>query len=348
MFRVFLFFTLLFLCGYGNASYAYEEYEDSIELRFDEKDINVAMFKRAGFWWVVFDNKPEHTNLEYFEKEEEIYHVDDDDNYIIYFSLPENIYPRVELLHNTRYVITFVGNKLAGDFYADPEIIAHDSEHHITHIPGVENNMIIIQDPNVGDELWVFPTKYNGRAWHIDNHMMYFECLQTYIGLVIKPLSEDLEVKETSHGINVGIHLPEENYSENKNDELINDLSDSAIMFNFVSWGSDKNLYSELARFNKLIITSHPSKRIEYRFNIVQLYLAHKMYPEARGYLDYMLSLDSKISNSLRYRLLYAITLYFNKQYKIAFKLFQEDIDDGMISKRHINEFNFLERCNEN
>ena len=336
MYRIIIFIIplinfLLFNICYAteNISFIFEE---------NEEEIQIAAFKRAGTWRIIFDKQPTLANINAIKDKYPIELDTSDNHYVLYISLPEDIYINLDVLPGHRYTINFLSKQIVGDFHEDPHLVEINDTLY-PYIPSISGNTFKIHDIYVGDELWIIPEKYSGKSWQKAREYTEFSLFPTVIGTVLKPLVDNLMIIDNGKGKYIGSDLNVNDITSTS--PIMNDIQKDVILFNTVDWGSELSLHEELQRLRKKIITLHPGHRMPYRLKIVKLYMAHKMYQEAQGYLEYIYHIDYSVQHSMTYQLLCAANLYYLKEYKKSYKIFSEDIDEIYFTESQKQELRF-------
>ncbi len=338
-----------------------KKYNSQFWLKFDDVNaVKAGVFKREDVLWIVFNTKNTEDNLEKNELSPLISEQQHDKYKIIQVEIPEGVFADLQILRNM-VVVKFVPKEVIHSYYKRPKIIEDKSEeeeddddvdNEVVFIESISNqDLIKVNDSDIGDELWLILDNISGRAFTKTHKYIDFHILPSSLGLVIKPLSNELEIRDIADNTGVEIATTEvfdtkdknKEAAENQKDEakkLIYDIDYSHPLYRFSVWSGKKNYSESIIMLRKNLLKVHPYKRRNIRIKIAELYLSHGLYQDALGYLDYIRSGDRKVISSVRYRLLYAAALYFGRNYSQAKDLF-DTLDEEELSDDHKLELQF-------
>ena len=309
-----------------NYSKAMLRYDTSFEFKFKD-DYKYALFKREGYLWFAFNSIPFYTNIKKSRLSKLIQTVSSKGNLVFKVKVPNYIHPEIKFIHD-KLVIHFGTNKITGERFNDPIVDGNEYGEKIT-VNGINNKgLIVVEDSVIGDNLLIITTKPDGRSIKKDYIYNDFQLLETYKGITIVPFTDNISVINTKDGnISIGdasiikkFDNNEEIISDNKNKILKYDIEKGGVIYQLSKWHGASDYNVELKKITK-IINSNSQDKLESRFKLVELYLAHKMYQEALSYLNYIRDIYDYSTKSVRYRLLYVLALYMNNEFNKASNL---------------------------
>ena len=147
-----------------------------------------------------------------------------------------------------------------------------------------------IDDPEVGDNLFVVTALPPARGFINEQDFIEFHALASTQGVVVEPVADDINVDLTADKIVVG--RPGGLTLSASLQTLLHGTGLRPVMFDSQVWGFDREA-SYIERQSHLIAAAAgapDNKRLAPRLELARFYLARDMYPEAKGVLDVTLA----------------------------------------------------------
>ncbi|WP_149999362.1 hypothetical protein [Iodidimonas gelatinilytica] len=170
-----------------------------------------------------------------------------------------------------------------------------------------------LSDPVIGDVLDILPLGDDGRGLAERNQYVDFDLLASAQGLVIKALSDDLEIVRFSTGVSIGAR-----------DGLAVSGPDLALKFEASAGGASAQTLLDLANWRKGPITDYtkneqamllalskanPAQRKALRWDLARFYTAHGAAPEAHAMLQLLKDTDPQIEQTMLWRAVSGVVL---------------------------------------
>jgi len=267
------------------------------------KTSKLAVFQRADILWIVTDDAQKPSlplidgPLKNFIQAPQILRSADAIAYA--YTLPKTLYP-VAKKHGMVWEVSLYDNN-----YIDKEPV--------TFSPSFDKNgfcekvaipiegagkVITFNDPLIGDTLYIIPTDKDTSIITNTNLNADFKTIPTALGMIIKPLKDNLRVYSIKDLVFVtstlGINLVSQDFPVLISADVeqkginINDINDQRV-FNFPDWikgGSEKMRENKLAIQDNLLKATSPEEKTQLAMEMATLYLANGFGHEAAGILD--------------------------------------------------------------
>lgn len=186
-----------------------------------------------------------------------------------------------------------------------------------------------LRDPEVGDQLWVVPIAAAGHGSAHERRFVELQMVPTLQGLVIKPLVDDLIVRNIPDGIEVtvpgGLHLsgnaapiPNTPAAPQAPRVLVDR---SAKLFDFAAWSAARTGRSFLDHkrdLQRAVIDVPPTARNGARLAFARFLFAHGYMPDALGVLQVIEEDDASAANDPAFRSLRGAARYLSGDYAAA------------------------------
>ena len=188
-----------------------------------------------------------------------------------------------------------------------------------------------IDDPEVGDSLFVVTAFAPARGFINEQDFIEFHALASTQGVVIEPVADDINVELAPDKVVVG--RPSGLILSASLQILFKSSGLRPVMFDSQMWGKDREgSYAE--RQSHLIdaaANAPESKRMAPRIDLARFYLARDMYQEAKGVLDVALADDKPVAAGVSAVVLRAIAEDMMNRPEDALK----DLADPAVGDQH-------------
>ena len=309
---------------------SYNQESDRLVLRFKTPANTLAIaYRRAGFIWVGFDRSFEPT-LDAAKKLKnpflkEILLAPIPGFTLLRLDTPESISPLM-LRDKSEWLVELAQQPLSPQEPITPEsIIGRPGQPASVFLrePG-EKRVVRVLDPEVGDEIILIPTSTVGRGIQGNRDYIQFIFPRTAQGIVVIPYADSVQVTKDQSGIFVGD--PDGLYISSRLDPELGTVSANSLL-NISDWNKDiKGSFNyNRKRLLREIIETPEEERNQIRLRLAQYYLAHRLYGEARGLLQYMAEIDPTLLEDPSYMFLTGVAHYLDGFYTEAAEYLNSD-----------------------
>ena len=294
--------------------------------------VGAAVFKRAGYLWVIFD---EESNADLLAVQPYINdrllsaeQAHDYDQTLFRFKLNEGQDVYSERAANS-WLVHISDNQTVP---ARPISLARQEnfgDNFRIFVP-LDNpgTHLRILDPLVGDIIDVIPVFDSGMGSAHDRSFAQFQILTSAQGLVMKRISDQVVVSRFSNGVAIGgitnlaISLSPlaTDLATGSRENDLNIRPARLIDFEFWRLGGLDDFIKNRAVLYSELTESHPDNANDKRWNVARFYLGHDMPTEALAVLDLMAEADPEIAVDPKYRSVRGVTLYYLEDYDEAWR----------------------------
>ena len=173
-----------------------------------------------------------------------------------------------------------------------------------TLIPGAAH-VVPLVDPVAGDSLLVVPAGF-GRAMIEPHNYVEFSALPTAAGLVIAPLTDDLDVRVTQSRVTIarpnGLQLTAPSLATADSPAALASTSDSPCFLDLTAWGraAGGNFLVAQRRLRKTLALMKPEEANRARITLARFYLGNGFGAEALGLIELTQANDPSLQGDLQ------------------------------------------------
>jgi hypothetical protein len=313
-----------------------ESIGDKKSLIFEWKvPVSAAVFKRAGYLWVVFDEAAigdlSAVMTLMNESFTEINQSNAADLTVMRFGLvgdPNIVVNRTESVWKVTLQPTFVEPSMP--IAVIPQTLSGGESRLFAPIDSPGNH-IIVSDPLVGDTLDIVPIYIPGQGSVNGRRYSVLRILQSGQGLVVEKLSDNVVVTRYTNGAAIGCVLCAPGVFETGSGLSVDadgERDGSAIrLINYEKWrlGGLENFNNNRQALFRELVTVPVGETNEKRWKIAQFYLSHKMAAESLAMMTLMEEVDTDLaSNDHRFKAVRGMAKFSLQQYTAA----KVDMDD--------------------
>lgn len=311
---------------------------NAVSLVFDwDRPAGAAAFVRAGYIWVVFDRFRNFVLDDVLAKEKRIFknveHVPTQKGTVIRMGPVPGLYPTLRR----------GGNAWAVDIR--PQVTPPLAEIPVQTLSNDEDGLellfrsdsaeevIRVQDPEVGDELFVVPVAVANAGVEFSREYVDFALLASAQGIVLEPHKDLLNVESTMRGVRVfgpkTLRISSPDKLENMQ-SVSEALLSSVRIFDFEAWrGLPDETFIETEQRLRHVLAMAGTKRLDdARMDLARFYFANEMLPETLSILSLLKETTPKIVEDMNFRAIRGAALFQKENYDEAKEdLFHESLD---------------------
>ena len=294
---------------------------NGLELEFPWPiEVGAAIFRRAGYLWVLFDS-PAMFSFRLLAEDMPVIaaaeQVPVPGRALARFRLSGQYKPRVRVENGTWIVSLGASGgpsdpiEVVGQYSAD--VGAHLMV--LDEAPGAE---VVIVDPEVGDQLFIVPLTTVGRGVAPARRMIDLEMLETAQGVVVRPIADTVTVRSLRDGVEItnlaGLNIGSVTDSDAEGDEpgLLTPppamtapalplntgtgsqfaeedfLTDDERLFEFAAWNGDPDdgFLARKHAFNLALGASDSEQRGDARLDLAHFHFANGQAAETLGWIE--------------------------------------------------------------
>ena len=191
-----------------------------------------------------------------------------------------------------------------------------------TLIPGATHVVPLI-DPVAGDSLLVVPAGL-GRATIDPHNYAEFSALPTAAGLVVTPLTDDLDVRVTQSRVTItrpnGLQLTAPSLAAADSPAALASTSDGLCFLDLASWGhaAGGNFLDAQRRLRKTLASMKPDEANRARIALARFYLGNGFGAEALGLIELTQANDPTLQGDLQLQTMRAAADFMMGRYHDA------------------------------
>ncbi|MFN7901779.1 MAG: tetratricopeptide repeat protein [Holosporales bacterium] len=280
-----------------------------LTLRFPwPNTIAAAVFQRAGYTWVIFDDKATFDVAGLHAQA---------DNRLRFIEQQQHSSLTVLRLKTREDLIPTLWNQgpiwnldfRPGTFSVDGtvRILAEPATGSTAFVELILPQIIspiAVADPEVGDTLWVAPTTSAGQGNKKDIVFQEFNILQSTQGIVIAPKTDDLSITSNQEKVRItssaGLRISAQQTpvaEVTSNTELVY----NSILFNMTEWrqGNEAKFIAIRQNLQAGVSAAPKAQRNPMRLRLAQFLFSYGYLSEANGVLNAMIKEQNNLENAL-------------------------------------------------
>jgi hypothetical protein len=301
-------------------------------LRFSwPQEVGAAIYERSGFLWLIFDRRAVVDVVGAWPrtavKPQAVPNVTSADVTVLRWPVPHGMHPGLRR-DGKDWLIELGTSESPPSADVKPE----------PHVAIASGARILLRgssfgavrawrDPEVGDRLWVVPTAEHSLGSAADRRLAEVEFIATLQGLVVKPFSDGVVVRNVPEGIEVtmpgGLNLSANGgvVAHSSGRTPIPALATrSDKLFDFAAWRTpkDRNFFDRKNELLRAVIEAPPPSRNAARFALAQFFFAHGYAADTLGILQVIEEDDKNAEKDPLFRALRGASHYLAGDYTAA------------------------------
>ncbi|MGD0144048.1 MAG: hypothetical protein ABSC92_12885, partial [Rhizomicrobium sp.] len=191
-----------------------------------------------------------------------------------------------------------------------------------TLIPGA-THIVPLVDPVAGDSLIVVPAGL-GRATTESHNYAEFSALPTAAGLVITPLTDDLDIRVSQSRVSIdrpgGLQLTAPSLATADSPAALASTSDGPCFLDLAAWahGNGGSFLDAQRRLRKTLASMKPEDADRARIALARFYLGNGFGPEALGLIDLTQASDPSLQGDQQLQTMRAAADFMMGRYRDA------------------------------
>jgi hypothetical protein len=191
-----------------------------------------------------------------------------------------------------------------------------------TLVPGA-THVVPLVDPVAGDSLLVVPAGL-GRATMDPHNYAEFSALPTAVGLVVTPLTDDLDVRVTQSRVTIarpnGLQLTAPSLATADSPAALASTSDGPSFLDLAAWGhaAGGNFLDAQRRLRKTLALMKPDEANRARITLARFYLGNGFGAEALGLIELTQANDQSLQGDLQLQTMRAAADFMMGRYHDA------------------------------
>jgi len=271
-------------------------YDDGLVLNFTwPEPVAAAVFLRAGFLWVTFE-RPATLRFDGLESSSGIlqaHQIANRDATILRLALRDGLYPQVQR-DEARWSVRLLPGSGQPQQALAAAIQQSDDGSGRVFLPVVDTGAKqIIYDPEVGDEIVLVPLLGSGAGVVAQRDFVDFRLLPTAQGILVRPNTDDLQVKALRNGVEIaaskGLALSSSESRARAGGDPAGVKYKASLkppLLLFKDWRGEGESFDDRRHALQLALARAPrAGRNVARLELAKFYLANGLAPEALALL---------------------------------------------------------------
>ena len=331
-----------------------------------QNDVSSAVFVRGEYLWVVFDKYKKVSlndlikgNIEKYIDFEQSEQLKNKLYSILRFKIKNEFSAKVRKKDfNWILKIDELGVLKAEDEFKLSTISNQLTGTKVQIYTNQKVKLLRVNDPEIGDEIVIIPSKYGGKALLQNRVYTDFIALKTLQGLSVQIISdyvkietfEDfIEISGPTNKLETDIENSVSSITSNQEKEKkrlarLKEIieKDKFDLVKFRTWNlENSNAYQVDRRaIEDKIMQAKYDDKYHYRLKLAQFFIVKKLYPEALSVIEAIKYNDEEKYKLNEAKFLEIVSLYFMERYKDALKVY-ESLDLSKFSVKELEEANF-------
>ena len=298
--------------------------------------VNLAVFYRHGYNWIVFDEKQD-INLDDIKKKngdfiKEIVQLNHTKATIVRVLVDKDISPSVRR-EGLLWIVDFLRQPMKpnNDIKIQPRFSAAQNPQLFFNVEQ-SSSMISIADPGIGDTINVIPSFSLGAGVATPRSYPEFDVYPSVQGIAIGPKSDSLKIDVSNRGVE--IYYPEKGLSLTKDADAINELrklqkSDSILEpFDVAGWGRGGRNYiiRDTAKLLEILCKANKNNINLARLELARYYVANGYGAEALGILRTIKETKNNLDDKAAFYAARGIANFLMQRYDEAVEDFSNEL----------------------
>ena len=278
--------------------------------------VPAAVFERAGYLWLVFD-QPAEPDLDALRPSDGIVRaqqIRDSRATILRLKTRDDLFPSIR--RKGAIWILSLSDRSGGAKSSVPAVSQPNAEGGARVFLPVSDTgkRLAIYDPEVGDELLVVPLLGDGVGVAVAQRFVQFELLASLQGLAFRPNADDVIVRPLRNGVSIGadsgLLLSSQDSKRRTNDAQPYRSSLKSPITHFIAWqgGRGANFGARKQELQQIQAKSPAAGRNVARWEMAKFYIGHGLAAETWALLQLIEKDDAGAAQNPQYRAVRGIT----------------------------------------